>query len=214
MLKHTVLERLRRRKRLGSINCVTQVVDCLKKAKNILVLSGAGISTSCGIPDFRSPQGLYATLKRNFKALKKPEDMFDVRNFQGFFNLILILLLCADRLLCQRPNAVLQFRQTAIPKQLQAFNFTSFYQAVGIGWQAFEKLQCIFLLSIFHRSVCSFLIDTAQNIDTLELAAGIERHLPCHGVCLYYFFGFQRAFILLNLFLSQSTQAHLHLLNA
>jgi NAD-dependent SIR2 family protein deacetylase len=38
------------------------VSQILQSCSQILVLAGAGISVSCGIPDFRSPQGLYATL--------------------------------------------------------------------------------------------------------------------------------------------------------
>jgi NAD-dependent SIR2 family protein deacetylase len=34
----------------------------ISSKKNILVLAGAGISVSCGIPDFRSQDGLYNTL--------------------------------------------------------------------------------------------------------------------------------------------------------
>ena len=38
-------------------------VNLLRGRKNVLVLAGAGISVSCGIPDFRSKgTGLYSTL--------------------------------------------------------------------------------------------------------------------------------------------------------
>jgi Sir2 family len=39
------------------------VVQLLRNAKRIVVLTGAGISVSCGIPDFRTKgSGLYSTL--------------------------------------------------------------------------------------------------------------------------------------------------------
>lgn len=39
------------------------VVQLLRDAKRIVVLTGAGISVSCGIPDFRTKgSGLYSTL--------------------------------------------------------------------------------------------------------------------------------------------------------
>ncbi|XP_067136469.1 NAD-dependent protein deacetylase sirtuin-2 isoform X1 [Centruroides vittatus] len=60
------------------------------KCKNIIVMVGAGISTSAGIPDFRSPKsGLYANLKKY--NLPTPECMFDIvffrENPQPFFQL-------------------------------------------------------------------------------------------------------------------------------
>ena len=42
---------------------IESVVNLLRGRKNIVVLVGAGISVSCGIPDFRSKgSGLYSTL--------------------------------------------------------------------------------------------------------------------------------------------------------
>jgi len=50
------------------------------KAKNIIVMTGAGISSSAGIPDFRTPgTGLYYNLQKYH--LDRPEDVFDIDFF-------------------------------------------------------------------------------------------------------------------------------------
>ena len=78
------------------------VVALIAKSKKIMVLTGAGVSvrdfhddcsfdrtdfgraqqTSCGIPDFRSPTGLYARLKQEHWELEDPQQMFDLPYFK------------------------------------------------------------------------------------------------------------------------------------
>ena len=41
------------------IDAFDETVQVLKSAKRVAALTGAGISTLCGIPDFRGPKGLY-----------------------------------------------------------------------------------------------------------------------------------------------------------
>ncbi len=48
----------------------------IRKAQSICALSGAGISTAAGIPDFRGPQGIYTTRQYN------PETVFDIHHFR------------------------------------------------------------------------------------------------------------------------------------
>ena len=40
-------------------NCATSLADLLARARRILMLTGAGISTASGIPDFRGPGGVW-----------------------------------------------------------------------------------------------------------------------------------------------------------
>lgn len=54
---------LQLRERLSQYNTLQDAVNLITSSRRILVLTGAGISVSCGIPDFRSRKGLYATLK-------------------------------------------------------------------------------------------------------------------------------------------------------
>jgi NAD-dependent deacetylase sirtuin 2 len=52
-----------------------------KKVKNVIVCTGAGISTSAGIPDFRTPgTGLYDNLEKY--DLPYPEAVFDINYFK------------------------------------------------------------------------------------------------------------------------------------
>ncbi len=68
--------------RYVQVHVLDQLSIILRSRKNIIVLSGAGISVSCGIPDFRSENGIYARLKRDFPELPDPHAMFDIDFFQ------------------------------------------------------------------------------------------------------------------------------------
>ena len=47
-----------------------ELIEAIRKAKRVGCLTGAGVSTLCGIPDFRGPQGLYKQ--------KDAERIFDI----------------------------------------------------------------------------------------------------------------------------------------
>ena len=44
---------------MGIKNHMQKLIDAIRNAKCVGCLTGAGVSTLCGIPDFRGPQGLY-----------------------------------------------------------------------------------------------------------------------------------------------------------
>ena len=49
---------------------MTKLIEAIRKARCVGCLTGAGVSTLCGIPDFRGPQGLYKQ--------KNAERIFDI----------------------------------------------------------------------------------------------------------------------------------------
>lgn len=61
------------------LNCI-DAVELIRNSKKILVITGAGCSVSCGIPDFRSKNGIYSRLDEF--NLSDPQEMFDIRFFR------------------------------------------------------------------------------------------------------------------------------------
>ncbi|KAH7397114.1 DHS-like NAD/FAD-binding domain-containing protein [Pyrenochaeta sp. MPI-SDFR-AT-0127] len=71
---------LNKRPRLEQYKTIDDAAKLLLERKNIMVITGAGISTSLGIPDFRSKNtGFYSRLLQ--MGYDEPEQVFDIRNF-------------------------------------------------------------------------------------------------------------------------------------
>ncbi|KAI4865939.1 putative histone deacetylase SIR2 [Hypoxylon rubiginosum] len=74
---------LAKRAKLVKYNTIDDAVYLLKKSRNIVVLTGAGISTSLGIPDFRSKEtGLYSQLERLGLGINDPQEVFNIDIFR------------------------------------------------------------------------------------------------------------------------------------
>ncbi|RDW66217.1 hypothetical protein BP6252_09852 [Coleophoma cylindrospora] len=100
LLSLALSRELSKRIKLTQYNSVDDAVDLIKNAKNIIVLTGAGISTSLGIPDFRSKdKGLYAKLE--YLGLSDPQEVFDINTFRDdpsiFYTIARDILPSTDR---------------------------------------------------------------------------------------------------------------------
>ncbi|KAG7444451.1 DHS-like NAD/FAD-binding domain-containing protein [Guyanagaster necrorhizus] len=73
-LRVAMSRELRNRDKLPEYNTIKDAVNLIRNSKRILILTGAGISVSCGIPDFRSRNGLYASLGEY--KLDDPQQMY------------------------------------------------------------------------------------------------------------------------------------------
>ena len=61
------------RRRLKNVQTLADFTQLLREKKKIICLCGAGTSTACGIPDFRSRDGIYQRLAIEFPNLPDPQ---------------------------------------------------------------------------------------------------------------------------------------------
>ncbi|EGP92083.1 uncharacterized protein MYCGRDRAFT_98741 [Zymoseptoria tritici IPO323] len=80
LLGHAIFRAYYKRKKLPQYNTIDDVAALIQRSNKIMVITGAGISTSLGIPDFRSKHtGFYSKLADI--GYSEPEEVFDIHNF-------------------------------------------------------------------------------------------------------------------------------------
>ncbi|KAI8869132.1 SIR2-domain-containing protein [Ramicandelaber brevisporus] len=73
---------MRNRPLLESLTTPDHLAELISRSSNIVVITGAGISVSCGIPDFRSARGIYVSGVLDKYNLSDPQEMFDINIFR------------------------------------------------------------------------------------------------------------------------------------
>ncbi|TGO92058.1 hypothetical protein BPOR_0011g00080 [Botrytis porri] len=79
-LSFAIRRELQKRIKIPTYNTFDDAIDLIRHAQKIIVITGAGISTSLGIPDFRSENGLYA--QYGHLGLEDPQEIFNINKFK------------------------------------------------------------------------------------------------------------------------------------
>lgn len=152
-------------------------VATLAASRAILVIAGAGISTTCGVPDFRSEDGLYAALQRAAAAAAgegdggalpfgDPQELFTLSVFQ------------------EEPELFYSVARVLYPEHEggAAGEAAPEGDDTARGGGALSPSLTHRFLAALHRSGRLLRVYT-QNVDCLEVAAGLppDRVVACHG---------------------------------
>lgn len=81
LLGIAIVRYMTERQKLPDYNTIDDAVKLLQESSKIVVITGAGISTNLGVPDFRSQDtGFYEKMRQ--KGFDSPEDIFDINTFR------------------------------------------------------------------------------------------------------------------------------------
>ncbi|KAI8443919.1 DHS-like NAD/FAD-binding domain-containing protein, partial [Phakopsora pachyrhizi] len=160
---------LKTRKKLTQFNTLEDLVELIKTRSRIMILTGAGISTSCGIPDFRSSDGLYSQLSKEYEdELDDACQMFDLRFFKS------------------KPQIFYSFAKQIFPfsasflKRETDQKHQSETASEGCYPKSIEPSDSHRFLKLLEFK-SKLLRNYTQNIDTLEMKAGVKNLIQCHG---------------------------------
>ncbi|KNC83633.1 hypothetical protein SARC_04132 [Sphaeroforma arctica JP610] len=128
------------------------------RIRNIMILSGAGVSTASGIPDFRSVGGMYDTLKPNL--LTATEEQRQAMRIDPIHVVSLDL-----------------FRETQLPYLELRRPFI-----LGLGGNQWRPTLMHFLSDVLHKKGLLTRVYT-QNIDGLDFKTSVppKKIIPVHG---------------------------------
>ncbi|RIB18250.1 DHS-like NAD/FAD-binding domain-containing protein [Gigaspora rosea] len=153
---------------------IREVNRHVAKAKNCVIITGAGISCSAGIPDFISSDGLYNMIKSQYPGVfRSGKDLFDVQLLRTHdtikgFNLFMGIL--KELIVNAKPTATHSFiKKLADMKKLKRVytqNIDNLEELVGldIDWQ-FERVKnCKAQVVQLHGTLSKLRCNACTNI--------------------------------------------------
>ena len=153
-----------------------------KKYSKILFMVGAGISTSAGIPDFRSNTGLFKQLQDKYK-LSSPEEFFNKTTFLNnpmyFYEFTKIFDLSQVN-----PTISHKFMNFFVSKNIVRYVFTQNIDGLEIKAKIPEE-KLVFAHGNFYKGHCA---KCDSSIDIEKINEGIQKgeiyYCPkCKGPC-------------------------------
>lgn len=172
-LLHLAMKRIRQlRARLDLFHTVDHVLAKLRSANKILVITGAGISTSLGIPDFRSSKGFYSRIAN--LGLSDPQEVFDLDIFRldpGIFYLIAHMILPPDHVYAplHRFIRLLQDKNKLLRNYTQ--NIDNLEANAGIAYD--KMIQCHGSFAFSTCVTCGYKVSGETLYPTMR-----ERNIP------------------------------------
>ena len=185
------------RRKIATINTLEDAVGLLQSSSRIMVLVGAGISVSCGVPDFRSARtGLYDALQRSghpaLESISDPQEIFDIHTFKEepdiFYSIARILYhgagVARDDRNGHKDSTSSSSESTHNGERSANDSSTRREEEENSssGAQTFKPSLTHRFLAALERSGRLLRVYT-QNIDGLEGAAGVspDKLVQCHG---------------------------------
>lgn len=152
-----------------------KLVEMLRSSSRIVFFGGAGVSTESGIPDFRSEQGIYNTVKSYGHS---PEEIlshtFFMRNTKTFYDFYRSTMVYKEA----RPNdahkALAKLEAMGKLSAVVTQNIDGLHQAAG-SRKVYE------LHGSIHRNYC-MTCHKAFSLDELMAMNGVPRCDHCNGI--------------------------------
>lgn len=154
---------------------IRKLSQLIEKSSKIVFFGGAGVSTESGIPDFRSEQGIYNTV-RNYGC--PPEEIlshtFFMRNTEKFYDFYRSVMVYTDAKPDNAHKALAKLEALGKLTAIVTQNIDGLHQAAG-SQKVYEVHGSI------HRNYC-MKCGKAFSLDSIMAMKGIPHCDQCQGI--------------------------------